>query len=403
MASEDADRVAAIFSKRSRRDRTAAKPVGEHHGNSFGTYFLHRQLKTDEQVNSGLKVVSSIFKGVRVYFNGAFSVRMATLHGLVVSNGGSVTWWKHDAAGRPTHLCTAGLTPAQVNEVMRMRSRPHVVVEAWVHECVRSGRRLPEADFIPEAYRRARTFAGGTVADLYARTTTSSSSSSSSTLAGPPDGECRAPAAPPGAPAGADPRRGPQPPEARRMPTARTTESDPAFLSQYYAKSRLHLLGEHKAKMQALVDDTQAGFARRLRAEGHAAEEPFVSVLPTAGEVALVQVQAQSIDEAFLDLTGCPDPEGAVSRLRAQIFRHTGCSASAGIARSKLLAKLACSAAKRGSGAGNAQLCLADDDGRVDAFLLGLRAYDLPGVGYKAMRSLRERGVETMAELAGRV
>lgn len=334
MASEDADRVAAIFSKRSRRDRTAAKPVGEHHGNSFGTYFLHRQLKTDEQVNSGLKVVSSIFKGVRVYFNGAFSVRMATLHGLVVSNGGSVTWWKHDAAGRPTHLCTAGLTPAQVNEVMRMRSRPHVVVEAWVHECVRSGRRLPEADFIPEAYRRAvtggagrggiarllgsgpsagapraagpaasspptaqgrscaappapapasplaaspvaapvassppqRTFAGGTVADLYARTTTSSSSSSSSTLAGPPDGECRAPAAPPGAPAGADPRRGPQPPEARRMPTARTTESDPAFLSQYYAKSRLHLLGEHKAKMQALVDDTQAGFARRLRA-----------------------------------------------------------------------------------------------------------------------------------------
>ncbi|KAA0159841.1 hypothetical protein FNF31_04643 [Cafeteria roenbergensis] len=118
MASEDADRVAAIFSKRSRRDRTAAKPVGEHHGNSFGTYFLHRQLKTDEQVNSGLKVVSSIFKGVRVYFNGAFSVRMATLHGLVVSNGGSVTWWKHDAAGRPTHLCTAGLTPAQVNEVM---------------------------------------------------------------------------------------------------------------------------------------------------------------------------------------------------------------------------------------------------------------------------------------------
>jgi hypothetical protein len=28
------------------------KAVGEHHGNSFGTYFLHRQLKTDEQVNT---------------------------------------------------------------------------------------------------------------------------------------------------------------------------------------------------------------------------------------------------------------------------------------------------------------------------------------------------------------
>lgn len=75
-------------------------------------------LSVCQNLRSGLKVVSSIFKGVRVYFNGAFSVRMATLHGLVVSNGGSVTWWKHDAAGRPTHLCTAGLTPAQVNEVM---------------------------------------------------------------------------------------------------------------------------------------------------------------------------------------------------------------------------------------------------------------------------------------------
>ena len=71
---------------------------------------------------------------------------------------------------------------------------------------------------------------------------------------------------------------------------------------------------------------------------------------------------------------------------------------SAGIARSKLLAKLVCSAAKRDSGAGNAQLCLADD-GREDAFLLGLRAHDLPGVGHKATRSLRERMVDSMAEV----
>jgi len=66
---------------------------------------------------SGRTTRSSIFEGVRVYFNGAFSVRMDTLHGMVVENGGEVTLWKHDSAGRPTHYCTAGLTPSQIAEV----------------------------------------------------------------------------------------------------------------------------------------------------------------------------------------------------------------------------------------------------------------------------------------------
>jgi len=42
---------------------------------------------------------------------------MDTLHGMVVENGGEVTLWKHDSAGRPTHYCTAGLTPSQIAEV----------------------------------------------------------------------------------------------------------------------------------------------------------------------------------------------------------------------------------------------------------------------------------------------
>jgi hypothetical protein len=68
-------------------------------------------------LRSGRTIRSTIFAGVRVYFNGAFSVRMATLHALVIENGGTVTWWKHDAAGKPTHFCTAGLTPSQIAEV----------------------------------------------------------------------------------------------------------------------------------------------------------------------------------------------------------------------------------------------------------------------------------------------
>jgi hypothetical protein len=102
--------------KRSREE--PVRLVGAHHDNDFGTYFLHRQLKTDEQINTGRTVRSAIFAGVRVYCNGSFSVRMETLHGLIIENGGTVTWWKHDSAGKPTHWCAAGLTPSQVAEVM---------------------------------------------------------------------------------------------------------------------------------------------------------------------------------------------------------------------------------------------------------------------------------------------
>jgi nucleotidyltransferase/DNA polymerase involved in DNA repair len=110
------------------------------------------------------------------------------------------------------------------------------------------------------------------------------------------------------------------------------------------------------------------------------------------------RVQAQSIDEAYLDLTGCRDPERLVDALRRDIREHTGCSASAGIARSKLLAKLACHAAKRAS-QGDSQLLLPDDDRAVDEFLLKLRAHELPGVGYASNRLLKANGILTVADV----
>lgn len=57
-------------------------------------------------------------------------------------------------------------------------------------------------------------------------------------------------------------------------------------------------------------------------------------------------VEAVSVDEAYLDLGPDPAPDETVRRLRAAIERQTGCTASAGIARNRLLAKLATSRGK---------------------------------------------------------
>ena len=52
-------------------------------------------------------------------------------------------------------------------------------------------------------------------------------------------------------------------------------------------------------------------------------------------------VRPVSCDEAYLDVTGLGNPEELAASIRQQIFQATGCTASAGIGPSMLLARLA--------------------------------------------------------------
>jgi len=49
-AGDDAKAV-SIFRKPERDRAAGLRAVGNHHENDFGTYFAHRQLKTDQQIN----------------------------------------------------------------------------------------------------------------------------------------------------------------------------------------------------------------------------------------------------------------------------------------------------------------------------------------------------------------
>lgn len=114
-----------------------------------------------------------------------------------------------------------------------------------------------------------------------------------------------------------------------------------------------------------------------------------------------VCVEAVSVDEAYLDVTLAigDDRNGSqsgadalVQSLRTNIAARTGCTASAGIGPSKLIARLATKAAKP-----NGQLRVRQEN--VIAYLDTLKVKDLPGIGWRTTRRLDEKGVTTLPQL----
>lgn len=104
-----------------------------------------------------------------------------------------------------------------------------------------------------------------------------------------------------------------------------------------------------------------------------------------------------SIDEAFLDVTGCEQlfgpPEEIAKRIQQRIRSELGLSASLGIASNKLVAKVASTLAKpRG--------LLVVPSGEEAAFLAPLAIEYLWGVGKVTAERLHNLGVQTIGQLA---
>ena len=108
-------------------------------------------------------------------------------------------------------------------------------------------------------------------------------------------------------------------------------------------------------------------------------------------------VEPISIDEAFLDLTGCERLWGPIPQLGAviqrRILEEQSLPASLGIASSKLVAKIACDQGKPHG-------LTVVEHGREEAFLAPLPIRALWGVGEVTAERLRSLGVETIGGLA---
>jgi len=107
-------------------------------------------------------------------------------------------------------------------------------------------------------------------------------------------------------------------------------------------------------------------------------------------------VEMLSVDEAFLDLTGCApgweEAEQLAGNLKKAVQREVGLSISVGVASNKFLAKLASDLEKPDG------LVIVRPDG-VDALLEPLSVRRIWGVGEKAQARLAVLGIRTMGEL----
>lgn len=110
-------------------------------------------------------------------------------------------------------------------------------------------------------------------------------------------------------------------------------------------------------------------------------------------------VEPLSIDEAFLDMTGCehfyPDLETMAVTLKRRIKEETGLTASVGVAPNKFLAKLASDRNKPDG------LCIIRPE-EVEAFLRDLPVGRLWGVGKKTEQELNKLGIYYVRDLLRR-
>jgi len=107
-------------------------------------------------------------------------------------------------------------------------------------------------------------------------------------------------------------------------------------------------------------------------------------------------VEALSIDEAFIDVSGCRRLLGSgveiAREIRNRVREELGLAVSAGVAPNKFLAKLASDEAKPDG-------LLEISENAVDAFLLPLDIGKLWGVGRVTAEKLRAMGVHRIADL----
>ncbi|MCU1501947.1 MAG: DNA-directed polymerase [Ilumatobacteraceae bacterium] len=109
-------------------------------------------------------------------------------------------------------------------------------------------------------------------------------------------------------------------------------------------------------------------------------------------------VEGISIDEAFIDVGGlrriAGEPVEIATRLRAAVLERVGLAITVGIARTKFLAKVASAVAKPDG------LLVVPPDGEL-SFLHPLPVERLWGVGKVTSARLHDRGIATVAEVAG--
>lgn len=108
-------------------------------------------------------------------------------------------------------------------------------------------------------------------------------------------------------------------------------------------------------------------------------------------------IEVYSIDEAFMDFKDVASPEEKAVALKEQVQKETGVPVSIGIAKTKVLAKLANRVAKKYSKSG---VFLLTDKQIIQRALNYFVVEDLWGIGYRQAKFLNKKGIFNASQLA---
>jgi DNA polymerase-4 len=155
----------------------------------------------------------------------------------------------------------------------------------------------------------------------------------------------------------------------------------------------------YEARRFGVGSAVPAARARRLCPDGVFLPPDFAYYREASREVmAIVRsrvetVEVVGLDEAYLELTGVPEPDTAMRRIVEEIAARTGLGCSIGIGPSKLVAKVASDAEKP---RGFVVLTREEACARFADAPCGL----VPGIGPKTVERLKAFGIVTLAQLA---
>jgi len=108
-------------------------------------------------------------------------------------------------------------------------------------------------------------------------------------------------------------------------------------------------------------------------------------------------MEVYSIDEAFMDFTDVAAPDEKAILLREQVLRETKIPISVGIAKTKVLAKLASHIAKKHTSTG---VFVLNDKDLIDRALKYYPIEELWGIGRRHAKILNEKGIFQASQLA---
>lgn len=165
------------------------------------------------------------------------------------------------------------------------------------------------------------------------------------------------------------------------------------------------MAASYEAKARGIKSGMGAGRARRLCPEAVVVSPRFEAYVAASKELFAIfedtapTVEGLGFEEAFLDVSGLErisgTPEQIAARLRCRVRDEAGLPITVGVARTKILAKLASCAAKPDG------LLVVPPDGELD-FLLPLRVEQIWGVGPATAGRLHDAGIGIVREAAER-